>query len=147
MELNIKLENMELIKESFEKFNQPFKNYNNKINTNMNTNFKIGTVSNSKDVNDEKIALEYEFNIIQKETESNKEITKLFVQYIAIFDDEDDKIISLMKKEELKKDEVRKLLMNLNKLAYPYIKEYIELKYNKANITIKLPLELSIKEV
>ncbi|WP_195972637.1 hypothetical protein [Clostridium thermobutyricum] len=144
MEFNIKLENMELIKESFEKIGAPFKRVGIKVNTNMNNSFKLGTVSNLKDISDKKIALEYKFNIIQKDVESDEKVTELFIQYIAIFNDEDNKIIKLMEENKLLEKDVNELIINLNKLAYPYIKEYIELKYNKANITLKLPLELSI---
>ncbi|EHK2442861.1 hypothetical protein KCL46_002967 [Clostridium perfringens] len=143
MELNVKLESMELIEESFKNNKNFLEDISETVKANMNNSFRVGTMTNLEE-NKEKIAVEYNFNIVQRDSENNKEISELNITYIATFDDVDNTIISKMNQNKLNDEELRLLISNLSKLAYPYIKDYMELKYNKANMKIKLPLELSV---
>lgn len=143
MDINVKLEDMELIQESFKNNKNFLEDISKTVKAKMNTSFKIGTMTNLEE-NKERIAIEYNFNVVQRDNENNKEISELNIKYMATFDDVDNTIINKMTQNELNDEEVRLIISSLSKLAYPYIKDYMELKYNKANMKIKLPLELSI---
>lgn len=145
MEFNAKLKGLELLKESFEKLTSPFEDLTDEVKVSMQTKIKMGSFYSRE--NDEKsgIIIEYNFIITQMLVNEDKNVSNLDIKFLAIFEEEDsDVIVNLIKEKQLNDKDTKKIVITLNNIAYPYIKDYIELKYNKANIKINLPLELEI---
>ncbi|EOU1840520.1 hypothetical protein P5E62_07155 [Clostridium perfringens] len=142
MKFNLILEDMELIKDNFEKFTSPLEDIDKKIRNKTQQNFQLGLVINKKDENDIKLGLNYKIEISQRVLENDEELSNASVEYIFVFKDVDNNTVNSVKNEELTEDEFGELVTYLNELVYPYIKEYLEGKYKKANILLKLPLNL-----
>ncbi|EOT2986918.1 hypothetical protein ACRTAL_002019 [Clostridium perfringens] len=142
MKFNLILDDMELIKDNFEKFTSPLEDIDKKIRNKTQQNFQLGLVINKKDENDIKLGLNYKIEISQRVLENDEELSNASVEYIFVFKDVDNNTVNSVKNEELTEDEFGELVTYLNELVYPYIKEYLEGKYKKANILLKLPLNL-----
>lgn len=142
MKFNLVLDDMVLIKDKFEKFTNPFEEFDEKIRNKTEQNFQLGLVVNKDNENDIKLGLDYTIKVSQRLLENDKEITNASVEYIFVFKDVDNNTVNSVKDEKLNEDEFTKLVTYLNELVYPYIKEHLEGKYKKANISLKLPLDL-----
>lgn len=138
MEFNLELTDMQLIKEEFEVLTDTF-SQSTKVKNKIESKVQIGFAVNSKKQDDIKLVAKYEINFNQID-DSEKIVTKDNVVYLFIFTDKDNVVIDKLNNEELNEDERKELGNLLNALTYPYIKEYLESKYKKANIEIKLPL-------
>ena len=143
MNLNIKLKNIEMIKEKFEQLIPPFEELEDDLKISMSSNIKLGNFFNPN--SEEKgIVIEYEFKISQVYAKDNTTVSNLDIKYIAIFNAEENELFNFISNNKLKDEDFKKIVVNANNIAYPYIKEYIESKYNKANIKTNLPLELDV---
>ena len=80
-----------------------------------------------------------------EDEEGEKVFSKSTVQYLFFFTDINGETIKKLKSSNITEDDKTELVLYLNKLSYPYIKEHIESKYKKANIEVKLPFELDDK--
>ena len=144
MGIKIELENVELLQDSFKNNKQAFTN-EEEIHNNLTRTFKLGIAKNEEDENDERLVFKYDAIFEQKDEEGEKVFSKSTVQYLFFFTDINGETIKKLKSSNITEDDKTELVLYLNKLSYPYIKEHIESKYKKANIAVKLPFELDDK--
>lgn len=145
MEFKVKLKNIELLEENFKKMINPFEIIKEESNVNMKSEIRLGLFSCEEEEKEEEgVALEYNFKIKQTIKTNDREVSELYIKYITIFEDEDNRLVEMIKNEDLNESEFKNVVINMNSIAYPYIKEYIQAKYDKANLTMKLPLEIEV---
>ena len=77
MKFNLILEDMELIKDNFEKFTSPLEDIDKKIRNKTQQNFQLGLVINKKDENDIKLGLDGSFSSDDKNKIENSFSIKL----------------------------------------------------------------------
>ena len=144
MNYNFELCEVELLKENFERIVPPLETIT-KVNNNMKKGYRLGIAQNNDDANDMKIVLQYDVELEQINDNSEK-ISKLSLQYLFVFNDEEKKIIELISKEDVSDEAYKEIVSELDRIAYPYIKEHLEIKYKKANLPINLLPDLTNKE-
>lgn len=140
MEFKLELHDMELINDNFESFKRILSNVGD-IENNLIRNFKLGIAENITNLEDRKLLFQYRADFEQKDVEKKIIISKSSVEYMFFFNDNTGEILKKLKKENLSEEYKKELVIYLDRVSYPYIKEYIENKYKKANIEIKLPFE------
>lgn len=142
MKLNLELSDMQLIKEEFEIFAEPF-SHAKKIKSNIEIGLKLGFATESESREDIKLVANYEIKFKQVDTERNKSFSKDSITYLFIFEDKNNNVIDNLATGNLSAEDEDELGFVINSISYPYIKEYLETRYKKSNIEIKLPLTLN----
>lgn len=140
MNIELELQDMELVNDSFESFKHILHKVKD-IENNFTKSFKLGLAENIINEDDIKLLFQYKATVEQINVEKNEVISKSSVEYMFFFNDNIGEVLGKIKKNDLSSEEKKDLIIYLDRISYPYIKEYIENKYKRANIEIKLPFE------
>lgn len=136
MRLDLELNDMDLVKDNFEK-NTTINEIDGKIKNSLTKEFKLGISKNNED---RKLALNY-ITLFEQTDESENIISKASVEYVFLFNDKTNEIINKLQEKGLEEKDMKELVIYLDEKSYPYVREYIENKYKRANMEVKLPFE------